>query len=284
MKTQAALNYERIAAAIAYIHRHFRQNPDLDVVAGHVHLSPFHFQKLFQDWAGVSPKQFLQYLRVDYAKQLLQQPEASLFSVAQDAGLSGTGRLHDLFVKIEGMTPGEYKHGGQDLHIQFSLADSPFGDVLVASTTQGICHLSFIDEDEEAAIVQLTARFPQARFTRASDALQEAALSIFTQDWRNRPQLKLHLRGTPFQLKVWQALLHIPEGRLTTYSQLAEEAGYPGASRAVGTAIGRNPVAWLIPCHRVIRATGETGEYFWGSARKQAIIGWEAARQAAEGF
>lgn len=277
MTTQTDTDYGRIAAAIGYIREQYHTQPALEQIAGHVHLSPYHFQRLFTEWAGVSPKKFLQYITVEHAKTMLRQNGASLFDTAFETGLSGTGRLHDLFVTVEGMTPGEYKNGGRDLHIRYSFAESPFGTVLVASTSKGICHMAFAD-DETEALAALKSRFPDAGYQEQTDAAQENVLHIFTRDRSRLQQIKLHLRGTDFQLKVWEALLKIPMGRLTTYGDIARHIDQPGASRAVGTAIGDNPVAFLIPCHRVIQSTGMTGGYHWNPVRKTAIIGWEAAQ------
>lgn len=277
MKQQQELNYERIAAAIRFIKENRQEQPRLETIAGHVNMSPAHFQRMFQEWAGISPKSFLQYLNVEYAKRILKQTHASLFDTACEVGLSGTGRLHDLFVNIEGMTPGEYKNGGQALRINYSFAETPFGQVMVASTDKGICHLAFVDEGEEEALGSLKQLFPNAAYTQCPDRKQEDALSVFNRDWSKPDEIKLHLKGTSFQLKVWETLLKIPAGGLTTYADLATKSGHEGACRAVGTAIGRNPVAFLIPCHRVIKATGDIGNYHWGEVRKEAIIGWEAA-------
>lgn len=271
-------HYNTIASAIDYIKEHFKTQPDLQEIAAAVHMSPFHFQRVFAEWAGVTPKKFLQYLTLDYAKTMLREEKATVFDAAFEAGLSGTGRLHDLFINIESMTPGEYRNGGKALHINYSFAESPFGDIIVASTSKGICHMAFAD-DQQQALLDLTAQFPHAQFTQMVDLIQQNTLYIFTQDWSRLSEIKLHLRGTDFQLKVWEALLKIPMGNLTTYSHLATTIKNPNASRAVGTAIAQNPVAFLIPCHRVIKATGDTGQYHWGSTRKSAIIGWEAAKK-----
>lgn len=269
-------DYQRIEKAIGYLAGHFQQQPDLDEVAKQVHLSPFHFQRMFKSWAGVSPKKFLQYISVEHAKKLLDE-KLSLSDVSFETGLSGTGRLHDLFISIEGMTPGEYKNGGEQLHINYSFAESPFGNIIVASTSKGICHLAFAD-DEQKAFTELKTIFPNAFFKQVVDTIQQNALFIFTQDWKNLNKIKLHLKGTAFQLKVWQALLKVPMGGLTTYSGLASSVGHPDASRAVGSAVGDNPVAFLIPCHRVIKSTGVIGQYHWGSNRKTAMIGWESSQ------
>jgi AraC family transcriptional regulator of adaptative response/methylated-DNA-[protein]-cysteine methyltransferase len=268
-------DFQRIEKAIHFIKDHFKEQPELDEIAAHIHLSPFHFQRLFKDWAGVSPKKFLQYISVEYSKQLLDK-QLSLSDTSFETGLSGTSRLHDLFISIEGMTPGEYKNGGENLLINYSHAETPFGDVLIASTPKGICHLSFIDRLEEG-VNELKQSFEQAQFVQKTDILQQNALTIFNRDWSDLSQVKLHLKGTAFQLKVWQALLQIPTGTATTYTDIANKIRLPKAVRAAGTAIGHNPVAFLIPCHRVIRSTGITGGYRWHPDRKTAMIGWEAA-------
>jgi AraC family transcriptional regulator of adaptative response/methylated-DNA-[protein]-cysteine methyltransferase len=281
MSAQEQNNFERIATAIGYIKENFKSQPRLEEVAEKIHLSPYHFQRMFTAWAGVSPKKFLQYVTVEHAKKMLKDNKATLFDTAFESGLSGTGRLHDLFVNIEGMTPGEYKNGGANLHINYSFAESPFGNILVASTAKGICFMAFAD-DREKALSDLHKHFPKARFAQMVDMVQQNALYIFTHDWKKLNQVKLHLKGSEFQLKVWEILLKIPMGQLATYGSIAERIHQPSASRAVGTAIGSNPVAFLIPCHRVIQAGGTIGGYMWGTNRKAAIIGWEAAKTAGE--
>ncbi len=268
-------NYKRIEEAIAYIREHFKEQPGLDEIAEKVHLSPFHFQRMFTEWAGVSPKKFLQYISLDHAKKMLLN-RSSVFDAALETGLSGTSRLHDLFINIEGMTPGEYKNGGEQLHINYSFAETPFGNVIVAATAKGICHISFA-ETETTGLQALTAAFPNAQYKQVLDRMQQNALYIFTHDWTKLSEIKLHLKGTPFQVKVWEALLKIPTGTLTTYGSIAQHLQQPTASRAVGSAVGDNPVAFLIPCHRVIQSGGAFGQYHWGSNRKTAMIGWEAA-------
>lgn len=277
MKTQEAIDYERVAEAIHYIREHFQEQPNLDELAAKAHLSPFHFQRLFSSWAGTSPKKFLQYISVGYAKKLLREDRLTLADAAFETGLSGTSRLHDLFIHIEAMTPAEFKNGGLELQIHYSFAESPFGEILVASTAKGICHLAFV-ERRESAFAILRDQFPNANFEQVVDLIQQNALYIFTQDWKSLQQIKLHLKGTDFQLKVWEALLKVPLGGLSTYGNIAEKIQNPAAARAVGTAIGANPVAFLIPCHRVIQSSGAIGGYMWGPTRKTAIIGWEAAR------
>ncbi len=277
MIEQNQIDYNRIADAITYIKQHFKEQPNLDEVAEKVHLSPFHFQRLFTNWAGVSPKKFLQYTSLEHAKKVLKNQQKTVFDATHETGLSSTGRLHDLFIKIEGMTPGEYKKGGNNLSINYSFAESSFGKILVASTHKGICHMAFVDNEKEAFLI-LYQKFPNANFKQIVDKVQQNALFIFTKDWKQLDQIKLHLKGTEFQLKVWNTLLKIPKGVVTTYGTVAKHIDKPKASRAVGTAIGNNPVAFLIPCHRVIQSTGDLGQYHWGNTRKTAIIGWEAAK------
>lgn len=281
MDKQANLNYNRIAKAIKFIQDNSLSQPKLDQVAEHVNLSPFHFQKLFTDWAGVSPKKFLQYISLNRAKQILYGSQTNLFETAYNSGLSSTGRLHDLFVNIEGMTPGEFKNKGQNLTINYSYGKTIFGNILIASTNKGICHMVFTD-DNEIAFNELKDRFPNATFNNQTDDFQINALQIYNKDWSDIKNIKLHLKGTDFQIKVWESLLMIPEGQLTTYGNIAKSINKPNASRAVGTAIGKNPIALLIPCHRVIQSTGTFGGYMWGSARKAAIIGYEAVKTNGE--
>ena len=269
-------DYERIEKAIIYMKENFKEQPDLDEVAKQVNVSPFHFQKLFKDWAGVSPKKFLQFISIEYAKGLLRQ-KLSLADVSFETGLSGTSRLHDLFIGIEGLTPGEYKNGGKALQIHYSFAATLFGDIIIASTLKGVCFLSFINE-EKGGLENLQDCFPNALLINKTDLFQQDALQFFSDDWKDLKKVKLHLKGTPFQLKVWQSLLRIPFGNISTYAAIAEDIQSQKATRAVGTAIGNNPVAFLIPCHRVIKSSGIIGEYHWGNNRKTAIIGWEAAK------
>lgn len=270
-------NYDRIAQSIDFIKRNFRGQPSLDQMAQEAGMSPFHFQRIFSEWAGVSPARFVQYLSVNYARQILKRPHASLFDATHETGLSGTGRLHDLFVKIEGMTPGSYKNGARGLTICYEFVDTLFGTALIASTDRGICHLSFF-EDRDLALQELRTQFPEAYFMQSSGPFHQEVLQALKPVGNNIKAVRLHLRGTPFQLKVWQALLGIPLGGLSTYGYVSAAIGHPKASRAVGSAVGENPVAFLIPCHRVIRSGGQYGEYRWGSTRKSALIAWEAAQ------
>lgn len=241
-------------------------------------MSPFHFQRIFADWAGVSPKKFVQHLSLAHAKRLLRQPGASVLGSALDTGLSGPARLHDLFVGIEAMTPGEFKSGGAALLFRHRVVATALGPVLLVSTDKGLARLVFLDSEPDA-LEALRAGFPNAGFHEADDPHQRAALGFFQGADRPRERVDLHLKGTPFQLQVWQALLRIPAGELRSYGNLASDLGRPGATRAVGSSVGRNPVACLIPCHRVIRGDGDLSGYRWGPGRKRVLIAWEAARR-----
>ncbi|MHC5310282.1 methylated-DNA--[protein]-cysteine S-methyltransferase [Myroides sp. LJL116] len=277
MKTQDAIDYQRIAKAIDYIIENFQDQPSTEQIAQSIHLSASHFKRIFTKWAGTTPKRFLQYISIQYAKSVLKQKQATLLSTSIEAGFSSTSRLHDLFISIEGMTPLEYKNGGKNLCINYSFASSLFGNLLIASTQKGICYMAFV-QDEIGALQQLKAEFPNAILQQKTDQLQQNALGIFHKDWRELPQIKLHLKATDFQLKVWESLLTIPLGSLCTYGSIAQKIGNAKACRAVGSAIGSNPVAFLIPCHRVIQSSGNFGGYKWQPNRKTALIGWEAAQ------
>jgi AraC family transcriptional regulator, regulatory protein of adaptative response / methylated-DNA-[protein]-cysteine methyltransferase len=266
-------DYARVAAAIAYIGERAPAQPGLEEVAAAAGLSPHHFHRLFRRWAGLTPKRFLQLLTLEEAKRRLDTSR-SVLEAAYGAGLSGPGRLHDLFVGLEGVTPGEYRRRGGGVEIFHGVADSPFGAALVGRTERGVCHLSFLDHGgADPAVAGLQAEWPAARLRRADGVASAVVAAIFAGD---RPPLDV--RGTNFQARVWDALLRIPEGRLTCYEDVARALGRPGATRAVAGAVARNRVAWLIPCHRVIRKVGETGGYRWGRDRKRAILAWEAAR------
>ena len=277
MNTQNNINFNRIAEAIGFLQQNFKKQPTLEEVAEHVHLSPYHFQRIFTEWAGVSPKKFLQYLNTTYAKKLLKEDQITLSEAAYRTGLSGTGRLHDLFVTIEGMTPAEYKNGGKNLPIEFSTFTTLFGNVIAASTPKGLCHLAFY-EKEDQALAELQSNFPQATITEKLDPIHELALSVISQEIIHPHEIKLHLKGSAFQLKVWEALIKIPSGHVTSYGRIANYIHKPNAFRAVGTAVGKNPIAYIIPCHRVIKSSGDFGDYHWGSNRKSAIIGIEAVK------
>jgi AraC family transcriptional regulator of adaptative response/methylated-DNA-[protein]-cysteine methyltransferase len=274
-------DYDRIEQAIHFLAARVDQQPSLSEVAGHLGLSEHHFQRMFKRWAGVTPKDFLQHLTLLQAKRLLSG-RVSMLETSLEVGLSGTGRLHDLFLSHEAMTPGEFKRGAAGIAIAWGFHPTPFGTALFAVTERGLCGLSFVPGGEEGeAIATLKARWPGASFREdpARSAPVAAEVTARMQGEARGP-LSLLLNGTPFQVKVWEALLAIPEGDVMTYGDLAVAAGAPGASRAVGTALASNPIGYLIPCHRVIRATGAIGEYRWGSARKQAMLALEASRHA----
>jgi len=274
MKNHTNDSFERISEAIHYLTGHFKDQPDLDIIAKKVGLSPFHFQRLFTAWAGTSPKKFVQYLSLSHAKKLLKEDRLSVLETSVKTGLSGSSRLHDLFVTIEGMTPGEYKHDGESLTIHYSFSSTLFGMCLIASTQKGVCYIAFV-EQKDTAFLELRHRFPRATFIEKSDVFQKNALRLFSSTRGTPEKVLLHVKGTSFQLKVWEMLLTIPLGGLSTYGTIAQKIGTPKASRAVGAAVGANPVAFLIPCHRVIQSTGIFGNYHWGPSRKAAMIGFE---------
>lgn len=283
MKTQQETDNARIETAIYFLIKNYRSRPGLAEVAEQANLSRYHFQRMFSEWVGVTPKQFAQYLSVEHAKKILRETRATLSDATARVGLSATSRLHDLFVNIEGMTPGEYRNGGESLTINYSFADTPFGTLITGSTAKGICYMSFADEGTEKALECLKSNFPNARYEHATDENQQRALTIFGRDWSNPGEIKLHLKGTAFRIQVWKTLLQIPAGGLATYSDIARESGHEGAQRAVGTALGDNPVVFLIPCHRVIKSSGIIGNYRYGTERKNAMIGWEAAGESKAG-
>jgi AraC family transcriptional regulator, regulatory protein of adaptative response / methylated-DNA-[protein]-cysteine methyltransferase len=270
-------DFERIGRAIAYLRRHADDQPDLAAVARHVNLSEHHFQRLFTRWAGVSPKRFVQYLTVEHAKSRLAG-SGSVLDLAGAVGLSGPGRLHDLFVALEAMSPGEYRAGGAGLAIRWGVHESPFGPALLALTARGICGLRFIESGQDGT-AWLRREWPEAELRQDAAGTAPIVERIFQplSSVTGRP-LALLVKGSNFQVKVWRALLELPLGSLASYRQIAARIGAPGSARAVGGAIGANPIAWLIPCHRVIRETGVLGGYRWGPDRKAAMLGWEAAR------
>jgi AraC family transcriptional regulator of adaptative response/methylated-DNA-[protein]-cysteine methyltransferase len=272
-------DYDRIERAIVFLEENWRRQPSLDEVARSVHLSEFHFQRLFRRWAGISPKRFLQYLTIEHAKRRLED-SAPLLETAYDTGLSSLGRLHDLFVTLEAVTPGEFRRQGAGLHIACGLHATPFGTALVAVTERGVCALSFASEDEDAAamVAGLRERWPLAAIAEDERRTAPTAKRIFDRAEDDGEPVRLHVEGTNFQVRVWEALLRVPFGALTSYEALAAHAGRPAATRAVASAVARNPVGYLIPCHRVIRKLGVMGGYRWGPARKKAILAWEAAR------
>lgn len=275
---QHHINYQRIEQAIQYLQHNFQRQPELDEVAERVHLSPFHFQRIFTEWAGISPKRFLQYLTTGYLKEKLRRSR-NIEEAAAAAGLSSQSRVYDLFTTLEAVTPAEYKQSGSGLHIDYGIHTTPFGDCLIGITERGVCWLSFIPSGEEAkpSLDEMKACWHNSVFREKNESTQ----GIISQIFGNTPGKRLHVyvKGTNFQVKVWEALLHIPAGGLTTYEDIARTINHPKAMQAVGSAVGANTIAYLIPCHRVIRKDGILGEYRWSAARKKSIIGWELARQ-----
>lgn len=272
-------DYTRIARVIRYLDEHHSAQPDLAALAAHAGLSPFHFHRLFSTWAGITPKDFLQCLTLTHAKALLQRGN-SVLETALDAGLSGPGRLHDLCVTLEAASPGELKSGGAGWTINAGFADSPFGPCLIGASPRGICHLRFVESADGAQEWNgLRATWPQACLRRDDRAAAEHAARIFASPRSRdcRQPLRAFVRGTAFQVQVWRALLQIPPGTLVSYGRLAAALGRPTAARAVGTAVAQNPLAYLVPCHRVIRETGILGDYRWGRTRKRAMLAWESA-------
>lgn len=270
-------DYQRIGRAIRYLRDEARDQPSLADVAGHVGLSPHHFQRLFKRWAGVSPKRFLQHLTAEHAKAMLRA-SATVLDTTLEVGLSSQGRLHDLMVSVEAVTPGQFKYRGRGVELKFGFGESPFGTCFAAVSEAGLVTLGFTDgADRDEAVAELERDWPAAEIVEARRTVAPIIRRIFRGDG---DPLRLHLTGTNLQIKVWRALLAIPEGRVTTYGEIARAAGSPRAVRAVGSAVGRNPISWLIPCHRVLRSTGDLGGYRWGLERKQAMLAWESARLA----
>jgi AraC family transcriptional regulator of adaptative response/methylated-DNA-[protein]-cysteine methyltransferase len=275
-------DYERIARVIRYLDDSHVEQPDLSTLSKHVGLSPFHFHRLFTTWAGITPKDFLQCLTQSHARELLRQGK-SLLDVAMDTGLSGPGRLHDLCVNLESASPGEVKSGGEGWIIEVGVANSPFGQCLIGQSPRGICHFSFVDSDNPAAaLAALQEDWPNARLHRDDSMATRLSTRIFKSNGNARSQIPLRVlvHGTAFQVRVWQALLKIPPGTLVSYGRLAAALNQPAAARAVGSAVSKNSLAYLIPCHRVIRETGIIGDYRWGAVRKRALVAWESSRTA----
>jgi AraC family transcriptional regulator, regulatory protein of adaptative response / methylated-DNA-[protein]-cysteine methyltransferase len=268
------VNYKRIETAIRFLKENVHKQPSLEETAAHVHLSPFHFQREFTEWAGISPKKFLQYITLEELKKgLLQSP--NLIAAAQQAGLSSQSRVYDLFVNIESVTPQEYKTQGKGIDIEYGIHQTPFGNCFIAQTARGICFMSFVDDDNND-IDALEQMWPNAIITQHQENTFHTVTSVFYPS--GKKPLQLFVKGTAFQIKVWEALLKIPFGTVSSYRHIASSLGNAGAMRAVGTAVGSNPVAYLIPCHRVIRSEGIIGQYHWGSDRKTAMIGWEKGK------
>jgi len=280
---QFALDYQRIERAIEYVGENFKTQPELDDIAAHIGMSEFHFQRMFKRWVGISPKRYLQYVTKEYAKKLLMNSE-SILDVSYNSGLSGPGRLHDLFVSCEAVTPGEYKNRGADLQIDYGFHQTPFGECLLGLTRRGICGLYFVTrENRDFSLAILRKNWPRADFIKDQKSTQKLINLIFNpESWQRNNPFKLFIHGTNFQIKVWEALLRIPEGRIASYEEIAVNIGAPKAIRAVGSAIARNPISYLIPCHRVVRKVGEYGNYQGGPVRKRAIIAWEVAHMQSE--
>lgn len=277
----APTDYDRIARAIAFIAESVTHQPTLEDIAAHVHLSPFHFQRVFTRWAGVSPKKFLQFLTVEHAKALLEASRP-LLEVSGALGLSSASRLHDHFVQLEAVTPGEYKRAGDGLTIEYGVHATPFGRAFVASTPRGICRVDFIDDRAPDAPLEALARlWPRAGF-RACPAATRPLVDTMVGRTEHARSVRVFVGGSPFQIQVWKALIALPSASLASYADLASLIGRPRSARAVGLAMGANPVAYLIPCHRVIRQSGAVGGYRWGETRKRAIHAWEAARTEVE--
>lgn len=270
-------DYDRMAQIIDFLHDNFRTQPDLATIAAHVGLSEFHLQRLFRRWVGISPKRYVQYLTAEYARARLHESR-DVLNTTYDAGLSSPGRLHDLTVNVYAMTPGEVKAGGAGITVTTGFHDTPFGECLIGTTTRGVCALRFVAPGgRDAVLDEVHEEWPHATFTPDDAATQPVVARIF--GGTDAPQsISLLVKGTNFQIRVWEALLRIPPGALVTYGDVAAYLGSPGAARAVGSAVGRNPIAYLIPCHRVIRRNGIIGEYRWGTTRKRAMIGWEATQ------
>lgn len=277
---QLSVDYQRIEPAIRFLEANVRRQPGLDEVAASVNLSEYHFQRLFSRWMGISPKRFLQYLTKENAKRLLEG-SASVLETAYETGLSGPGRLHDLFVTCEAVTPGEYKTRGEGLLIRYGFHPTPFGECILAATDRGICYLSFVKDDGlDAALDEVTRWWGKAVMVEDTAGTRPLAARVFAPEG-NTPAtpLPIHLRGTNFQIKVWEALLSIPAGRAVTYSDIAAHLGMPRAARAVGNAVGANPLPVIVPCHRVLRKEGDFGGYRYGVARKLALLGWENVKR-----
>jgi len=276
-------DYQRVSELITYLNNHSMEQPSLAELSGQVGLSEFHLQRMFRRWAGISPKRFLQYVTANHAKDLLKDSHA-LLDVAYDTGLSSSSRLHDLFVNLHAMTPAQYRNAGGGSQIQYGCHPTPFGDCLLATTEKGICWLSFVDTDQrDSALSELQQEWYNSDLKQNQKHTKEIAQNIFNHGGHSpETPLQLDLKGTNFQIKVWEALLRVPRGGIVSYDTIATQIGQPTAARAVGNAVARNIVGYLIPCHRVIRGSGVIGNYRWGTTRKQAILAWESANNSVE--
>ncbi len=265
------INYTRIEQAIKFLIQHYKQQPSLEEIADHVGMSKFHFQRVFTEWAGVTPKQFVEHLTVEALKGEIRKTR-NLIEASENVGLSAQSRAYDLMVKLEAMTPGEYKAMGKNLSITYGVAPSPFGETFVATTPRGVCAIEFVDNDLGAVLHSVQAQWEAATFLRCDETIKEIVDQIFV---KNDRTLNLLLKGSPFQVKVWRALLSIPSGNIASYAEVAKMVEMDRAVRAVASAVAKNPIGYIIPCHRVIRSEGAVGQYHWRPERKQAIIGWE---------
>jgi AraC family transcriptional regulator of adaptative response/methylated-DNA-[protein]-cysteine methyltransferase len=279
---ELAGDYALVRRAIQFLSETWDEQPELDRLARHLGLSPAHCQKLFKRWCGLSPKEFVQAITADHARALLAD-SASVLECAHEVGLSGGSRLHDLFVDHEAMTPGDFKRRGEGLEIAYGFHMSPFGEALLMATSRGVAGLAFVNEDESQtrneALADMTRRWPLARYAEAPERTLPYFQRIFDPAaWRPNQPVRLVLIGTDFEVRVWESLLKIPMGKAVSYADIARYIGRPGAARAVGAAVGRNPISFVVPCHRVLRSDGRLGGYHWGLTRKQALIGWEAGR------
>jgi AraC family transcriptional regulator of adaptative response/methylated-DNA-[protein]-cysteine methyltransferase len=279
--TELNINYHRIEQAIKFLEENFKRQPELDEVAEKVHLSPFHFQRIFTEWAGISPKRFLQFLTVDFLKEKLNETK-NLIDAAESAGLSSQSRVYDLFTTLEAVTPQEYKLKGSGIRIEYGFHQTPFGHCLIGVTDRGICWLSFISSEEnpKEELEKMKAHWHNSVFHQNQELTAASVHQIFETQRSANEKLHVFVKGTNFQVKVWEALLRLPMGTVTTYQGIAQQIHNPKAMQAVGSAVGSNHIAYLIPCHRVIRKDGILGEYRWESARKKSIIGWEMAKSS----
>jgi AraC family transcriptional regulator of adaptative response/methylated-DNA-[protein]-cysteine methyltransferase len=284
---QEVRDYDQVRRAIAFLTRTWTEQPSLDALASHLELAPTQCQKLFKRWCGLSPKEFVQAITVDHARALLES-SASVLDAAYEVGLSGSGRLHDLFVSHEAMTPGAYKRRGEGLDMAYGFHASPFGEALLIATDRGLAGLAFVDEDKlqtrAEVLADMARRWPKARLVEAPGKTAPFARAVFSAAGRSQEQpVRLVLIGTDFEVRVWETLLKIPLGRAVSYRDIARHLGQPTAARAVGSAVGRNPISFVVPCHRVLGADGSLAGYHWGITRKRALIGWEAGRGAGGG-
>ena len=286
LAAERSRDYDLIRRAIAFLTESWTEQPSLEALAAHLGLNPSHCQKLFKRWCGLSPKEFVQAITVDHARSLLAG-SASVLDAAYEVGLSGGGRLHDLFVSHEAMTPGAYKRRGEGLTMAYGFHASPFGEALLIATERGLAGLAFVDEDKaqtrQEALADMTRRWPKAELVAAPDRTAPLARLIFNPaDWSKEQPVRLVLIGTDFEVRVWETLLRIPMGRAVSYRDIARHLGQPTASRAVGAAVGRNPISFVVPCHRVLGKSGALTGYHWGITRKRAMLGWESGQAAGE--